>query len=109
VVTVWAVWCEPCRKELPVLDALARERDGTVAVVGLNHGDEPARARAFLDDLGVTFPSWRDPDGRLVTALGVGSLPATFVVDASGAIVWRRLGVVTPDEVQTTVDAVTQP
>lgn len=113
VVTVWAVWCEPCRKELPALDGVARRRSDSLTVVGLNHGDEPARAREFLDELDVAFPSLRDPDGRLVTALGVGSLPATFVVDASGAIVWRRLGVVTPGEVEAAVqdvlDAVPQP
>jgi cytochrome c biogenesis protein CcmG, thiol:disulfide interchange protein DsbE len=105
VVTVWAVWCQPCRKELPALDELARRRVAEVAVSGINHGDDPPAARAFLDELGVGFPSLRDPDGRLVSALGVVSLPATFVVDVDGDVVWSRLGVVEVAEIDAAVDA----
>lgn len=108
VVTVWAVWCEPCRHELPVLDELARERADSLAVAGINHGDDPLEARGFLEDLGVDLASLRDPDGRLVSALGVVSLPATFVVDGDGRIAWQRLGVVERAEVEAAVDAVVQ-
>jgi thiol-disulfide isomerase/thioredoxin len=103
VVTVWAVWCQPCRKELPALQELSQRRD-EVVVVGINHGDDPATARAFLDELGVTYRSLRDPDGRLVQALGVVSLPATFVVTSQGSLVWSRLGVVQITEIEAAID-----
>lgn len=106
VVAVWAVWCQPCRKELPALDDLARRRGSEVVVSGINHGDDPATARAFLDELGVGIPSLRDPDGRLVSALGVVSLPATFVVDAGGEVVWSRLGVVEVSEIEAALETV---
>lgn len=104
VVTVWAVWCQPCRKELPALDDLAQRRGSAVVVSGINHGDDPSTARAFLDDLGVAIPSLRDPDGRLVSALGVASLPATFVVDNRGEVVWSRLGVVAVSEIEAALE-----
>lgn len=104
VVAVWAVWCQPCRKELPALQELVEQRGGEVMVAGINHGDDPVAARRFLAELRVTFPSLRDPDGRLVSALGVVSLPATFVVDQRGVVTWSRLGVVTVAEVEAAVD-----
>jgi thiol-disulfide isomerase/thioredoxin len=105
VVAVWAVWCQPCRKELPALQELMVRRGGEVLVMGINHGDDAAVARGFLVELGVTFPSLRDPDGRLVSALGVVSLPATFVVNARGEVTWSRLGIVDVAEVEAALAA----
>lgn len=107
VVAVWAVWCVPCRKELPALDELGRRRMEHVAVGAINHGDDPTQARAFLEELGVRVASVRDPDGRLVSALGVASLPATFVVDSAGRIAWSRVGAVEIADIEAAVDAVT--
>jgi thiol-disulfide isomerase/thioredoxin len=109
VIAVWAVWCTPCRKELPALDELGRRRSDDLAVGAINHGDDPAQARAFLDELDVGFSSLRDPDARLVSALGVASLPATFVVDAAGRITWSRLGVVEVAEIEAAVEAAVEP
>lgn len=104
VVAVWAVWCTPCRKELPVLAALAAERSDRLAVLALNHGDDPGNARDFLDEIDVDIEAWRDPDARLVSRLGIASLPATVIVDAQGAIRWQRVGVVTEAELRSALD-----
>lgn len=100
VVTVWAVWCTPCREELPGLQALLDDHDGAFRVVGVNNGDDPAAASSFLDGLGVTFTSYRDPQGRLTSALGVVSLPATLIVLPDGEVAWQHLGAVSMAEVE---------
>ena len=100
VVTVWAVWCTPCREELPALQALMEGHDGAVQVVGVNNGDDPGAAGAFLDSLGVTYTSYRDPQGLLTSALGVVSLPATLIVLPDGEVAWQHLGAVSMDEVE---------
>lgn len=100
VVTVWAVWCTPCRDELPALQALMEGHGGAVEVVGVNNGDDPGAASAFLDSLGVSYTSYRDPQGRLTSALGVVSLPATIIVLPDGEIAWQHLGAVSMDEVE---------
>jgi thiol-disulfide isomerase/thioredoxin len=106
VVTVWAVWCVPCRKELPELETLAGDYDDRFAVVGVNNGDDPVAARAFLDEIGVTFPQYRDPLARLTSALDIVSVPATLVVDAAGNVTWRHLGAVDIADVRAEVDRV---
>ena len=103
VVAVWAVWCTPCRRELPVLDAIVAEHPERLAGLALNHGDDPSRARQFLDEIDVDLEPWRDPHARLVSELGDASLPATLVIDANGTITWQRVGAVSEDELRQAV------
>lgn len=91
VVNLWATWCEPCRRELPDLQALADRRDD-VRVVGVDIGEDAGPALAVLDELGVSFDQYADPRGELTAALEVVGLPATFVTDGSGRITWEHLG-----------------
>ena len=44
IVTLWSVWCVPCRQELPHLEKL-KQSDGAISVVGVNIGDDEASTR----------------------------------------------------------------
>ena len=88
VMNLWATWCPPCRAEMPELQRFAAAY-GTrgVAVVGVNQGESPERARAFAQSLHINFPIWiddRQQYGRIFTALG---LPTTVVVGRNGVVV----------------------
>lgn len=97
VVNLWATWCAPCRTELPAFQAASDQRDG-VRFVGVDIGEDPADAQAFLDELGVTFEQYADVHGELSDALGVAALPVTIVVDDDGDIVERHVGPMSADE-----------
>jgi thiol-disulfide isomerase/thioredoxin len=86
VVNLWATWCGPCRKELPAFQAVADRLQGTIAVLGVNQGDDAAPAAAYLADIGVTFPQYLDADGDLTAELRITGLPATLFVAADGSI-----------------------
>ena len=94
VVNLWATWCTPCRSELPEFQAASEDHDG-VRFVGVDIGEDPAVAQAFLDVLEVSFEQFADPDGDLSDALGVAALPVTLVVDDDGGIAERHLGPMT--------------
>ena len=98
VVSLWATWCGPCKKELPMLEEMAAERD--LAVVGMNIGDEAGAVDEFLDEFGITFPNFIDGDGLLTSELDIPSVPATLIV-ADGEILWENLGVVTREDIET--------
>lgn len=88
LMNLWASWCPPCRAEMPDLQRLqtAFARDG-IAIVGVNEGESPQRARSFADSLGIRFPVWIDASqqyGRTYAALG---LPTTIVIDRRGMVV----------------------
>lgn len=93
VVNVWATWCGPCRREQPALQRLGeRFGDRGVAFLGLNYNDDPAAARAWVDEFDVTYPSISDPSGSFADDLGFVGLPDTYVVGRSGTIRFAVFG-----------------
>ena len=56
--------------------------------------------QAFLDGLGIDVRAVLDPDGRALAAFGASSVPATFIVDADGRVVWEHLGAVGENDVE---------
>jgi peroxiredoxin len=94
VVNFWATWCKPCLKELPALDALARdlgERGLTVLTVNVDRGRR-AKVNRFAERLGLTVPVLLDRDGTVRYAYRVRVLPATQLIGRDGHIRGRVLG-----------------
>ncbi len=99
IVNFWASWCVPCVEEHPQLVALAR-RTG-IALHGINHKDEPANARRFLDRYGNPYATiGADANGRAAIEWGVYGMPETFVVDGSGTIVYKHVGPITSETLE---------
>lgn len=99
VLSFWATWCKPCRKELPQLNALyeshyASRPDVVFYVVDEGLGAEtPAKAKAFLAHLGVNTPAAFDAGGKLGTELGTrGVLPVRVVIGPQGRERYRSYG-----------------
>ncbi|MBA8827377.1 thiol-disulfide isomerase/thioredoxin [Saccharopolyspora lacisalsi] len=108
LINVWATWCPPCRKELPVLQEYSRQ-PGAVRVLGVQVQSDQAAGLELLDSLGVRFPSVHDSDRSISGALNVPTvLPASYLVTASGAV--HRLDpevFESPDEVRAAVSEIT--
>lgn len=101
VVTFWATWCRPCRRELPELQKLV-ERFGqrgfrVVAVSGDGPVDR-AKVRPYVKASGFDFTVISDPDGEIRRRFGVEVFPTTFLIDTAGRIVHRQVGYRRGDE-----------
>jgi thiol-disulfide isomerase/thioredoxin len=94
LVNLWATWCAPCVKELPSLNALAKQRMADLAVIPISQDMAPAASvNAFLDRLPVDdLGRYQDPKMALSGALGVEVLPTSILYDAKGREVWRYVG-----------------
>ena len=91
LLNAWATWCVECRREHPVLLAIAREEQ--VPVYGLNYKDQRPDALQWLQRLGDPYvASAFDADGRVGIDLGVYGLPETFLIDQQGKIVYKHIG-----------------
>jgi cytochrome c biogenesis protein CcmG, thiol:disulfide interchange protein DsbE len=91
VLNVWGTWCVGCRQEHGALLEIARQ--GLVPIVGLDTKDELADAQRWLSTLGNPYAAtaW-DADGRAAIDWGVYGAPETFLIDASGIVVYKYIG-----------------
>jgi len=93
VLNFWASWCDPCRKESPLLERWHRRisrQGGTV--LGVDVLDVSSDAKEFVRDFGLTYPMLRDKDGDTLDDFGVIAYPETFVIDRAGRIAASRRG-----------------
>lgn len=95
IVNFFASWCEPCKKETPLLARFYRAERGKVAIVGLDENDVLGNAVSFTRADGVGYPVGWDPQAVAASAYGVSALPQTFFLDARHHIVERVFGAVT--------------
>lgn len=58
------------------------------------HAGRRAEGPSFLEDFGITFPSGRDPDGRIAIDYGVWGLPEAIIVDPAGRITYKHIGTI---------------
>jgi len=102
LVNFWASWCVTCRVEHPVIEELAKT--GAIRIVGMNFRDEPEDAKAWLQRFGNPYDMIiSDRDGRTSIDFGVYAAPESFLVDASGTIVFKQLGALTPEVIETEI------
>lgn len=92
---IWRVGCPPCREEMPRLNKLhAQHQDKGLVVIGLNASDDEQATRAFLRELGITFPNILDTTeaGRKTafsdyqTLKGVAAVPLNYIIDRDGKV-----------------------
>jgi cytochrome c biogenesis protein CcmG/thiol:disulfide interchange protein DsbE len=97
VVNFWASWCEPCKRELPLLRrTLAEHRADRLAVVGVVVRDAPAAARQLAARTGADWPMGVDGAGQVAGAYRVANLPQTFFVRRDGTVASQQLGELHP-------------
>jgi cytochrome c biogenesis protein CcmG/thiol:disulfide interchange protein DsbE len=96
LVNVWGTWCAECHLEHPVL--LDIQREGKVAILGLDYKDDDAAAVQWLEELGNPYDAVAaDREGRAAIDFGVYGAPETFLVDPKGIIVHKQVGPVSRD------------
>lgn len=92
VVNLWATWCPPCRREMPVL-AAAQAARSDVTFVLVNQGESEAEVRAYLEGEGLQLRNvLLDPFSSTLRDAGSRGLPTTLYFDAQGRLVDTHLG-----------------
>jgi len=109
VVNFWATWCDPCRREVPLLKALRREHAADrLEIVGIAV-DYPDEVRKYAQAHGIDYPVLVGDQGGLeaVNAFGMETvLPFSVFVDRQGRIVTLKIGELHRDEAELILDRV---
>ncbi len=83
----WASWCEPCKKELPLLAKMApRLKDKGVEIVAVNIDEKKDNAEAFIKSHAPGLTVVYDKDHRIVGQYEPPKMPSSFVIDKAGVV-----------------------
>jgi peroxiredoxin len=98
LINFWATWCQPCRLEMPSLQARFDQYNADINVVAVNF-DEPAElVQLFAEDLDLTFPILLDPGGRIQSIYQIRGYPTTLFIDSDGIIRVIHIGYMTENQ-----------
>jgi peroxiredoxin len=85
----WASWCTICNDEISLLKKLNADRFKVIAV---NEGESAWKTRRFIAMNDIGYQVVLDPEGSVAQAFQVPGVPACAIIDKSGLIVYRGLG-----------------
>lgn len=102
VISFWATWCAPCKKELNnINDVYEKWQEETgVNLVAVSIDDEKTKSQVpvYVNGKAWDFLILMDPNGDFKRAMGVNNVPHTFLVDQSGNIVYSHNNYAPGDE-----------
>jgi peroxiredoxin len=85
----WASWCTICNDEIPLLKKL---NAGRFTVIAVNEGESAWKTKRFVAINNIDYQVALDSDGSVAKAFQVPGVPACVVLDKSGHIVYRGIG-----------------
>ena len=102
VISFWATWCKPCTKELnniaEVYEDWQDETNVKLVAVSIDDRRSQSKVAAYVNSSGWEYEIYIDPNSDLKRAMGVSTVPHTFLLDKNKQIIWQHRGYVEGDE-----------
>lgn len=105
LVNFWATWCPPCRKELPLLAAMANSYEGRIIFVGAAVNSPAEDILALKNSLLISYPLGT-VDESVSQKWRAKGLPTTYLLDKEGRVVWAHAGLVHEQELKEALEGV---
>ena len=102
VISFWATWCKPCKKELNAIAEVYEEwQDDTgvkLVAISIDDSRSSSKVKPYVNSSGWEYEIYLDSNRDLARSLGVSTVPHTFLLDGDGNIVWEHRGYIEGDE-----------
>ena len=102
VISFWATWCKPCKKELNNIAEVYEDWQGETGMklvaVSIDDSRSMNRVLPYVNSSGWEYEVYLDPNSELKRAMGVSTVPHTFLLNGEKKIVWQHRGYVDGDE-----------
>jgi cytochrome c biogenesis protein CcmG, thiol:disulfide interchange protein DsbE len=95
LLNIWATWCEPCKKEMPSMEALHRDlkdRGLAVVAVSVDNVNMESTIRQFVKDYDLTFDVLYDRAELFRAVYRYTGVPETYIIDREGVIRRKWIG-----------------
>jgi len=103
----WASWCDPCKQEAPLLEAMWQRVQGQgIVFIGIDFEDRQSDGLSFLHTYGITYPNVVDTDGSVAISYGVTGVPETVFIDRHGVFVHKVIGELTAQTLQSNLQLI---
>jgi len=94
ILNFWAIWCAPCRLEMPAFQERFERYGGDLRVVAVNFDEPRESVQAYADELGLSFDILLDPGAEIQALYRVRGYPTSYFLDTDGMIRAVYIGLV---------------
>ncbi|MFZ6050848.1 TlpA family protein disulfide reductase [Halocola ammonii] len=102
IISFWATWCAPCKKELnniaDIYPDWQAESGVKLIAISIDDARSSTRVRPYVNAQAWDYEVYLDPNGDFKRAMNVNNVPHTFLIDGEGNIVWQHNGYTPGDE-----------
>ena len=105
IINLWATWCPPCRREMPILD-VAQRAHPEIHFVFVNQGESLEAVNHYLNTIGLKMQNVvLDPGRQLSARTSSSGYPTTLFYDAKGRLYKRHVGELSTATLREVIDA----
>jgi peroxiredoxin len=94
IISFWATWCSPCKKELNNYSELYEDwkKETGVKIIAVSIDDQRSvtKVAPYVNSVSWEYDILLDSNKQFAQALGVNNVPHTFLIDGKGNIVWQH-------------------
>jgi len=102
IISLWATWCAPCKKELDAIAELyedwQEEYNVELIAISIDTRRQLAKVKPMVETKGWPFQVLSDANNTLTNVLNYQTIPQTYLVDLNGQIVYSHNGYLPGDE-----------
>lgn len=102
VISFWATWCKPCKKELnaiaEVYEDWQEETGVKLIAISIDDTRSSSKVTPYINSVGWEYDVFLDSNRELARSLGISTVPHTFLLNGDNEIVWEHRGYIDGDE-----------